>query len=83
MRLTPVVIYSIGLLVLLESLGISISPLLAGLGIAGLAVALAVQPSLTNFLAGTYVMTESQLKIGDYIELSDGTAGFVIEIGPV
>ena len=81
MRLTPVVIYSIGLLVLLESLGISISPLLAGLGIAGLAVALAVQPSLTNFLAGTYVMTESQLKIGDYIELSDGTAGFVIEIG--
>ena len=67
MRLTPVVIYSIGLLVLLESLGISISPLLAGLGIAGLAVALAVQPSLTNFLAGTYVMTESQLNIGDYI----------------
>jgi small-conductance mechanosensitive channel len=81
MRLTPVVIYSIGTLVLLESLGISISPLLAGLGIAGLAVALAVQPSLTNFLAGTYVMTESQLKIGDYIELPDGTAGFVIEIG--
>ena len=81
MRLTPVVIYSIGILVLLESIGISISPLLAGLGIAGLAVALAVQPSLTNFLAGTYVMTESQLKIGDYIELADGTAGFVIEIG--
>jgi len=81
MRLAPVVIYSIGILVLLESIGISISPLLAGLGIAGLAVALAVQPSLTNFLAGTYVMTESQLKIGDYIELADGTAGFVIEIG--
>ena len=51
----PLAIYSIALLVALDGLGVAISPLLAGFGIGGLAVALAVQPTLSNFFAGTYL----------------------------
>ena len=61
--------------------GIAISPLLAGLGIGGLAIALAVQPTLSNYFAGTYLISEGELNEGDYIELEKGPAGFVVEVG--
>lgn len=80
-RLMPVVMYAVGGLIALEVAGISISPLLAGLGIVGLAVALALQPTLGNFFAGTYVMSEGELHEGNYIELEGGPAGFVVDIG--
>ena len=80
-RILPLVIYSVGTLVALDSIGIPISPLLAGFGIGGLAVALAVQPTLSNFFAGTYLVTEGELKEGDYIELEGGPAGFVVDVG--
>ena len=67
-RVLPLAIYSIALLVTLDGLGVAISPLLAGFGIGGLAVALAVQPTLSNFFAGTYLVTEGELKEGDFIE---------------
>ena len=57
------------------------SPILAGLGIGGLAVALAVQPTLSNFFAGTYVVTEGEMKKGDFIELEGGPSGYVEEVG--
>ena len=77
----PIVIYAVGSLIALDSLDVSISPLLAGFGIGGLAVALAVQPTLSNFFAGTYLVTEGELKAGDYIELDGGPAGFVVDVG--
>ena len=67
-------------MVALDILGINISPLVAGLGIAGLAVALALQPTLGNLFAGAYVTTEGLIEIGDYIEMSDGTSGFVMDV---
>ena len=66
---------------ILTSLGIPISPIWAGLGISGIAVALAVQPTLANFFAGTYVVTEGELNIGDYIALDGGPEGYVVEVG--
>lgn len=80
-RVLPLVVYSIGLLMAMSVLDIPISPILAGLGVGGLAVALAVQPTLANFFAGTYVVTEGELNIGDYIELQNGPAGYVVEVG--
>ena len=67
-------------MVCLDILGINITPLVAGLGIAGLAVALALQPTLGNLFAGTYVVSEGVINVGDYIEMSDGTAGFVTDV---
>ncbi len=80
-RVLPLVIYSVGLLIALDSLDIAISPLLAGFGVGGLAVALAVQPTLSNFFAGTYLVTEGELKEGDFIELEGGPAGYVVDVG--
>lgn len=80
-RLLRVFIYGIGILIILDAMGQSISPILGGLGITGLAVALALQPTLSNFFAGTYVLSDGAIRPGDYIELSGGPAGYVIEVG--
>ena len=80
-RVLPIIIYVLGLLQLLEYFGFSVSPILAGLGIGGIAVALAVQPTLSNFFAGTYVLTEGALKEGDFIEIEGGIAGYVSSVG--
>ena len=81
-RVANVVIYAVVLLLVLDAQGLDISPLIAGMGISGLALALAVQPTLSNFIAGTYTVTESGIGVGDYIELDDGkTAGWVEEVG--
>ncbi len=80
-RILPVLVYTLGLLIILDILTVPISPLLAGLGIGGLGVALALSPSLSSFIAGTYVVTEGQIKENDYIELDNGLAGFVVDVG--
>lgn len=80
-RFTPIVVFSIGILTALNLLGIAIIPLLAGLGIGGIAVALALQPTLSNLFSGTYLITEGELNEGDFIELDNGPSGFVVEVG--
>ena len=74
-------IYILGALLVINTLGIPISPLIAGLGLGGVAVALAIQPTLSNLFAGTYVMTEGVVSPGDYIEMEGGVAGYVLEVG--
>lgn len=79
-RVINIIVYAVGFMIILDRLGIAISPLIASLGIGGLAVALAVQPSLASFLAGTYVIADGVIKKGDYIELDSGHVGFVESI---
>ena len=80
-RFLRVLIYGLALVLILDTLGYSIGLLLGGLGITGLAVALALQPTLTNYFAGTYVMSDQAIKPGDYIELQGGPAGYVVDVG--
>ncbi len=80
-RLLPIVVMSVASMIALDIIGITISPLLAGLGIGGLAVALALTPTISSFIAGTYVVTEGQIKEGDFIEIEDGTSGWVLDVG--
>ena len=80
-RFLRVFIYGLALVLVLDTLGYSIGLLLGGLGITGLAVALALQPTLTNYFAGTYVMSDQAIKPGDYIELQGGPAGYVVDVG--
>ena len=80
-RFAKALIYGLGSLLVLDLLNVNISPLIAGLGLGGLAVALALQPTLSNLFAGTYVMTEGVIAQGDYIELDSGVAGYVIDVG--
>ena len=80
-RFSRVFIYGLALILILDTLGYSIGLLLGGLGITGLAVALALQPTLTNYFAGTYVMSDQAIRPGDYVELQGGPAGYVVDVG--
>ncbi|WP_439133557.1 mechanosensitive ion channel family protein [Pseudomaricurvus sp.] len=74
-------IIGIGLLMLLSTLGISITPIIASLGIGSLAVALALQPTLENFFSGVQLIIDKPIRVGDFIELDSGEQGFVEHIG--
>ncbi len=75
-----IVIFVMAAMVSLDILGINISPLIAGLGVGGLAVALALRPTLSNLFAGTYVITEGVVSSGDYIEMEGGVTGYVVDV---
>lgn len=79
-NITKVFVLIIGILIILNALGISIAPILAGLGIGGLAVALALQDTLSNLFAGLQIIVSRQLKPGDYVQLSSGEEGYVVDI---
>ena len=75
------IVYVIGGLVLLSELGISITPMITALGIGGLAVALALQDTLSNFFSGLHIVVENPIRVGDYIKLGSGEEGYVVDIG--
>ncbi|MCM8779649.1 MAG: mechanosensitive ion channel family protein [Candidatus Omnitrophica bacterium] len=79
-NIARIIIFGIGILIILNSLGISITPILATLGVGGLAVALALQETLSNLFAGFHVIAARQVKIGDYIKLDSGEEGYVVDI---
>lgn len=79
--LSKVIIFSIGLLVILDTLGISITPLLASLGVGSVAIALAAQDTLSNLFSGFYLLLDRPFRIGDCIKIDSGVEGFVTKIG--
>ncbi len=70
----------LGSLMILNSLGVSITPILTALGVGGLAVALALQDTLANLFSGIYVTAARQVRIGDYVKLDSGEEGYVADI---
>ena len=74
------VIYVIGVLIILNYLGISIAPLITALGVGGLAMALALQDTLSNLFAGIHIMAEQAIRVGDFVRLEGGQEGYVEDI---
>ena len=79
--LARVLIVGIGLLVILNGLGVSITPMLTALGVGGLAVALALQEPLGNLFAGLTTTAAGQIRVGDYVKLDNGVEGYVADFG--
>jgi small-conductance mechanosensitive channel len=79
-NIARVVVFVIGILIILNSLDISITPILATLGVGGLAVALALQDTFSNFFAGFHIIAARQIKVGDYVKLDTGEEGYVVDI---
>ena len=75
-----IVMFVIGGLLILNNLNISITPILTALGVGGLAVALALQPTLSNLFSGIQIIASKQLLPGQYISLSSGEEGYVEDI---
>lgn len=70
----------VGVLIMLNLLGVPITPLLTALGVGGIAVALALQDTLSNLFAGFYMSLAGQVRPGDYIRLDGGQEGYVTDI---
>lgn len=79
-NVTRVVVFLVGALVILQTLGISITPVLTALGVGGLAVALALQDTLSNLFAGIQVIASQQIRTGDYVKLDTGEDGYISDI---
>lgn len=75
-----VVVFVIGMLVIFQTMGIKITPILTALGVGGLAVALALQDTLANFFAGITILASKQIRPGDYIRLDAGQEGVVYDV---
>lgn len=75
-----ILLWFLFVLILASALGIDVTSLVAVLSVAGLAVSLAVQGSLSNLAGGIQVLTAKPFKVGDYIE-TNSVSGTVREIG--
>jgi small-conductance mechanosensitive channel len=76
-----VVFAAFAVMVVLDNLGISLTAVWTTLGVGSVAVALALQDTLSNFFAGVYLRLDSPVRVGDYIKLESGEEGFVIQQG--
>jgi len=76
-----IVLVVIAFIFILNIWGFEIGPFLAGLGIAGLAVALALQPTLSNVFSGISIILDKTYKVGDVIQIEGGEMGEVFNIG--
>ena len=74
-------VLGLGVMVILGNLGVSVTPLLTALGLGSLAIALGLQPTLTNLFAGFHITMARQVRLGDLVELDNGMMGVVEDIG--
>ena len=76
-----ILIFILGLAAVLELWGIKIGPIIAGLGLFGVAVALGAQDLFKNLISGILVLVEKRFKIGDWIAVDVIIEGIVEKIG--
>ncbi len=74
------VVLALGILIILQTFGVSITPALTALGIGGLAIGLALQDTLANFFAGIHILSSRQVRPGDYVQLASGEEGYIQDV---
>jgi small-conductance mechanosensitive channel len=80
-KLAQLAVVAIGIAWLLRVVfNLSLTPVLTTLGVGGIAVALALQDTLSNLFAGFYVSISGLIRLGDYIKLNSGEEGYVLDI---
>ncbi|HSK47916.1 MAG TPA: mechanosensitive ion channel family protein, partial [Coriobacteriia bacterium] len=77
-NLARALVWVLGLISLLAALGVAIAPLVTALGVGGIAVGLALQPTLENIFSGIQVLASRQIEPGDLIRLETGEEGAVL-----
>jgi small-conductance mechanosensitive channel len=75
------VIYFIAAITILDTLGIEITPILAGAGIVGLAVGFGAQNLVKDVISGFFIIFDNQMEVGDYVQINGNIEGTVEEIG--
>ena len=79
-NLARATVWVLGGAAVLAALGISIAPIITALGVAGLAVGLALQPTLENIFSGVQVLASRQIEPGHFIRLETGEEGTVEDV---
>ncbi len=80
-KIAKYLIWFTGILYVLTLFNINITPLIAGAGIFGIAIALAAQDLFSNFFGGAVIITDQPFKVGDRVLIND-ILGDVTHIGP-
>ncbi|MFC1800800.1 mechanosensitive ion channel family protein [Nanoarchaeota archaeon] len=77
-----ILLYIIAALIILDHFNVEITPMIATLGLGGLAVGLALQNTLSNFFAGIHLLTDKPIRVGDFVELEKASiTGNIEDIG--
>lgn len=79
-NVTLLIAFVVGILMILQTCDIPITPVLTALGVGGLAVALALQDTLSNMFAGLHIIASKGIRPGDFIKLDTGQEGYVIDV---
>ncbi len=79
-NIVKAIVYVICLILILQTFGVAIAPLVTALGVGGLAVALALQPTLSNLFSGLQIIASAKVNIGDLVQLENGKKGFITDI---
>jgi len=74
------VIVAFGALLILQNLGIQITPLLTALGVGSFAIALGLQPTLADLFAGIHITLTRHVRVGDVVVLENNVQGKVLDI---
>ena len=80
-KIISLIIYLLAILIILDHFQIEITPLVATLGLGGLAVGLALQSTLSDFFAGLHILSDKTLAVGDFVTLENGISGYIEDIG--
>jgi small-conductance mechanosensitive channel len=81
-KLVNIFVFAIALIAVLDKLGFNVTSLVASLGIGSLAVGLAAQDTIKNFISGVLLVTDRQFRIGDRVYIKDiDVEGYVYDIG--
>ncbi len=73
-------VWVVSVMTILSSIGINVTTLVAGLGIGGIAIAMASKETISDLLSGITIFMTKPFKIGDFIKYKDGTVGKVLDI---
>jgi len=80
-KVMDVILWVVGLVIVMKVWSVNISGVLAGLGIAGVAIGFALKDSLGNIFGGISLILDKAIQVGDLIKLESGDSGYVVDIG--
>ena len=79
-KVVSVLVYVGVVIIILGQYNVQIAPLLAGLGVAGLAIAFGLQETMANLFAALFIVLDKSININDWIRLEDGTKAYIEDI---
>jgi small-conductance mechanosensitive channel len=81
-KIIGIIVFVVAILMVLNYFKVNIGPIIATLGIGGLAIGLALQGTLSNFFAGLNILSDTPFHVGDFIEINQqNISGYVEDIG--